>query len=224
MGFRAFKNATKGSLAALAVLGAFAFSVPAYAADVDGRGAVDIGNVVVSGTVTSCDISFDLDFTNCTSAGNCWMPGTTNTGNLADFLGLGGGTAAYSLSNAQPQTATYTGVDVTGYGGSAAVNFDYYDGTGIYYPTPTVSFPACDPTCGDGSVDSPEQCDDGGTTAGDGCDASCNVETGWSCAGEPSACLQDMTQDEGITVMLLWVGVVGSMLFALYRGVRSAIV
>src|SRR5262249_20275032 len=32
------------------------------------------------------------------------------------------------------------------------------------------------PVCGDGRVEDPEQCDDGNTTAGDGCDASCMVE------------------------------------------------
>ena len=33
-----------------------------------------------------------------------------------------------------------------------------------------------------------ETCDDGGTTAGDGCDASCQQESGWSCSGQPSVC------------------------------------
>src|SRR5262249_52894270 len=33
-----------------------------------------------------------------------------------------------------------------------------------------------------------EQCDDGNTTAGDGCDASCKLESGWTCMGTPSVC------------------------------------
>ncbi|MCB9539209.1 MAG: hypothetical protein H6704_23590 [Myxococcales bacterium] len=31
--------------------------------------------------------------------------------------------------------------------------------------------------CGDGTVDATEACDDGNTTPGDGCDATCRVET-----------------------------------------------
>ncbi len=34
----------------------------------------------------------------------------------------------------------------------------------------------CSPVCGNGEVESGEQCDDGGTTPGDGCDANCQYE------------------------------------------------
>ena len=33
-----------------------------------------------------------------------------------------------------------------------------------------------------------ESCDDGGISHGDGCDATCKVEPGWTCEGEPSLC------------------------------------
>jgi large repetitive protein len=46
-----------------------------------------------------------------------------------------------------------------------------------------------DPVCGDGAIDPGEQCDDTDTVTGDGCDADCNVEVGWSCLGEPSDCV-----------------------------------
>lgn len=42
--------------------------------------------------------------------------------------------------------------------------------------------------CGDGVVEGPEQCDDGGNAPGDGCSAVCRVEDGWACTGEPSVC------------------------------------
>jgi cysteine-rich repeat protein len=42
--------------------------------------------------------------------------------------------------------------------------------------------------CGDGAVDPGEDCDDGDLTGGDGCGATCGVEAGWTCTGEPSAC------------------------------------
>jgi len=44
------------------------------------------------------------------------------------------------------------------------------------------------PVCGDGVIDLGEQCDDSDTTAGDGCDANCQVEPGYDCIGEPSVC------------------------------------
>ncbi len=47
----------------------------------------------------------------------------------------------------------------------------------------------CAPTgCGDGVLEDGERCDDGNTTAGDGCDATCALEPGGRCAGSPSVC------------------------------------
>jgi fibro-slime domain-containing protein len=42
-------------------------------------------------------------------------------------------------------------------------------------------------TCGDGTVEAPETCDDHNAQAGDGCSATCTVEQGFSCptAGQP---------------------------------------
>jgi cysteine-rich repeat protein len=42
--------------------------------------------------------------------------------------------------------------------------------------------------CGDGNVELAEECDDGATAAGDGCDAACRVEPCHACSGEPSTC------------------------------------
>ncbi|HZO10080.1 MAG TPA: M36 family metallopeptidase, partial [Myxococcota bacterium] len=47
---------------------------------------------------------------------------------------------------------------------------------------------ACEIACGNGSVESGEGCDDGGTFAGDGCSPSCQPEPGFGCAGSPSVC------------------------------------
>ncbi len=44
------------------------------------------------------------------------------------------------------------------------------------------------PRCGDGVTDADETCDDGNDTAGDGCDATCQVEDHWNCTGQPSTC------------------------------------
>lgn len=43
--------------------------------------------------------------------------------------------------------------------------------------------------CGDGIVNGSDVCDDGGTSAGDGCSATCSVEAGWTCNGaSPTVC------------------------------------
>jgi len=47
-------------------------------------------------------------------------------------------------------------------------------------------------TMGNGIVESPEVCDDGNTTDGDGCDSVGAVETGWTCDGaDPTVCTED---------------------------------
>jgi cysteine-rich repeat protein len=55
------------------------------------------------------------------------------------------------------------------------------------------------PECGDGVVASPEECDDGNDTAGDGCSATCQVESGFTCEGTPSVCstLPSCTDTDG---------------------------
>ena len=44
--------------------------------------------------------------------------------------------------------------------------------------------------CGNGTIDAGESCDDSDTVNGDGCDATCTVESGYSCSGQPSTCTQ----------------------------------
>ena len=48
---------------------------------------------------------------------------------------------------------------------------------------------ACEIVCGDGIIESPEECDDGDTENGDGCSSSCAVEGDWTCIEEPSICI-----------------------------------
>ena len=43
--------------------------------------------------------------------------------------------------------------------------------------------------CGNGALETGEDCDDANATPGDGCDG-CQVESGWQCAGEPSVCAE----------------------------------
>jgi len=46
------------------------------------------------------------------------------------------------------------------------------------------------PSCGNGIVDTGEDCDDGKNDNGDGCDLDCDIETGFKCSGAPSVCAQ----------------------------------
>ncbi len=46
----------------------------------------------------------------------------------------------------------------------------------------------CEISCGNGDINSGEECDDGNTDDGDGCSSACTIETGWNCTGEPSTC------------------------------------
>jgi cysteine-rich repeat protein len=52
----------------------------------------------------------------------------------------------------------------------------------------TVDFTGPGNDCGDGVIQDNETCDDSNSASGDGCGASCQVEDGWTCAGEPSFC------------------------------------
>ena len=45
--------------------------------------------------------------------------------------------------------------------------------------------------CGNGIIETAagEQCDDRNTANGDGCSSTCQIESGWTCTGEPSVCV-----------------------------------
>ncbi|MCK6549860.1 DUF4215 domain-containing protein, partial [Myxococcota bacterium] len=47
---------------------------------------------------------------------------------------------------------------------------------------------ACLPICGNGQLHGVEACDDGNTANGDGCNAACTLEAGWSCPAPGAAC------------------------------------
>ncbi len=44
------------------------------------------------------------------------------------------------------------------------------------------------PICSNSIIEGDETCDDGDTQSGDGCSSSCQIESGWTCTGEPSIC------------------------------------
>ena len=52
--------------------------------------------------------------------------------------------------------------------------------------------------CGNGIIDSDEQCDDGGNVPGDGCDDLCIIEPGYQCEGVPSMCTLIIVCGDGL--------------------------
>ncbi len=50
------------------------------------------------------------------------------------------------------------------------------------------------PVCGNGIVETDEDCDDGDQNSGDGCSALCTVESNYSCSGFPSSTCVEVTQ------------------------------
>lgn len=77
-------------------------------------------------------------------------------------------------------------------GGDTCETVGAYIG-GTLYCSPTCAFDvsSCVPlVCGDGIVSAGEACDDGNTATGDGCNALCQLESGWVCSGSPSSCTQ----------------------------------
>jgi fibro-slime domain-containing protein len=53
---------------------------------------------------------------------------------------------------------------------------------------------ACTPTCGNGNLETGEQCDDGNLTNGDGCSSTCTIEGGFTCAAQSNPDTQPCTQ------------------------------
>ncbi|HEU0035747.1 MAG TPA: Ig-like domain-containing protein [Kofleriaceae bacterium] len=82
-------------------------------------------------------------------------------------------------------TVTFT--PTAGFTGQATFEYVVSDGTATDVGLVTITVTS-GPVCGDGAIASPEQCDDGNANPGDGCSATCTVEPGFTCAGEPSSC------------------------------------
>jgi len=55
--------------------------------------------------------------------------------------------------------------------------------------------------CGNGVLEGSEACDDGNTTAGDGCTASCKVETDWACLVPNSPCVSTIVCGDRVISM-----------------------
>ncbi len=57
--------------------------------------------------------------------------------------------------------------------------------------------------CGNAHLDAGEACDDNNTANGDGCNNSCQVESGWTCSGSPSHCNRNSNPPSNLRATLL---------------------
>lgn len=137
------------------------------------------------------------------AAGGCTslvgLDGVTFTGSGGSGGSAAGGTGGGSTSGTgATSTADMGGGDPTGGTGGAAGGTGGSAGSGG--STMTTTTIGMNPTvCGDGMVEGTEQCDDGGSSNGDGCSAACKVEPFYQCTSTgPSACKhQEVRCDDG---------------------------
>ena len=92
------------------------------------------------------------------------------------------------VTSTGPTTATVVYTPPINYVGAATVTFTASDGAATSAPAAIAITVVNVPVCGDGAIEPPETCDDGDALGGDGCAASCTVESGWTCTGTPSGC------------------------------------
>ncbi len=102
------------------------------------------------------------------------------------------GGAGFGLIGSQAGVASGTNATTTWNGLSNGAEYEWYatadDGNALA-TGPAWSFTTGSAaSCGNAQLDAGETCDDGDTTGGDGCSASCQIESCWTCAGSPSLC------------------------------------
>ncbi|MBK7950892.1 MAG: hypothetical protein IPK00_19570 [Deltaproteobacteria bacterium] len=99
------------------------------------------------------------------------------------------GGAGFVQIGSQTGVASGTNASMTWNGLASGAAYEWYatvdDGTAL---TTGPIWRFTTGACGDGLLGAGEACDDGDATGGDGCSASCQIETCWACAGSPSVC------------------------------------
>ena len=135
--------------------------------------------VATAGTATTDEntpVTITLAGTDLDSATLTFAAGTPTLGTLGAITPVG------------PLSATVTYTPPINYAGPASFTFTASDGALTSTPATIAITVVNVPVCNDGLVEAPEQCDDQGNAAGDGCSPTCTVEAGWTCTGAPSAC------------------------------------
>jgi cysteine-rich repeat protein len=117
-----------------------------------------------AGSSHACGVRTD-DIVSCWGSSASWS-GMLPTGSFLEV------DAGYAHSCALRSDGTITCFSVNNSNGRAS-------------PSSTAFAPE---VCGDGLVVGQETCDDDNSVSSDGCSASCRIETGFTCSGEPSVC------------------------------------
>ncbi len=92
------------------------------------------------------------------------------------------------ISSTADRAASVFATDVDGDGDTDVLSASLDDNKIAWYENTT-------PTCGNRAVRRGEECDDGNTEDADGCSATCTVESGYACVGEPSLCGLDCNEN-----------------------------
>jgi cysteine-rich repeat protein len=145
------------------------------------------GGACKSGASLVCD-----DGNPCTDDSCADLKGCTFAPNKAPCNDFNGCTTADTCSGGACKGGTGCGTHAAcspdGKGLVACQCLPGYSGDGI----------TCAAGCGDAVKGPQEGCDDGGKVDGDGCSSSCNVESGWNCAGSaPTKCCSAGTFPSG---------------------------
>jgi cysteine-rich repeat protein len=185
------------------------------ATNLDGQSCTSLG--FDGGTLTCLTDCSGFDTTNCTGSGPQCGNGSIEIGEVCDAtnldgqsctsLGFDGGTLACLADCSGFDTTNCTGSgpqcgNDAREGDEICDGFDLddqscaslgFDGGTLACLADCSGFDTTnctdvEPQCANGQVESGEDCDDNNTDDGDGCDANCQLETGWSCTGSPSNC------------------------------------
>jgi len=133
--------------------------------------------ITISHTATSFDAVLRLTTVACdvsTQVPDDLLPADQSSGASDGCADLHGSSTDERLNyNNLPAGTYYIVIDGYGTTSNGAYSFTVQAGHG---------------TCGNGVIEFGETCDDNNTGPSDGCDASCHVQTGYSCTGTPSVC------------------------------------
>ncbi len=165
-----------------------------------------------TGDASDCDVQCqNAPITVCVGDDGCCAPGCDNT-NDSDCTPVCGNSVVEATELCDGDCPTLADCDDVDACTADGLTGDASDCDAQCQNTPITACvdgdgccaPSCDITndndcaavCGNSVVDGPESCDDGNTADGDGCSATCTVETGWICAdGGASGCCRDEDDD-----------------------------
>lgn len=156
---------------------------------------------VPTGTYSSVDNNFGSSHSNQTThwvrhvtlpaslVGTFALTAQVSVDNLVDIKVNGSSITTHNTFTAIKTFAIPASAFVVGDNTIDLVVTDQGGPNGIwFYPGANRIMSVCSAVCGNGIISTPEACDDGALTDGDGCSSTCTVESGYVCTGSPSSC------------------------------------